>query len=315
MVTARRGDRRGSGICPRRHRRRPGRGRHAPRAVGGAHHLPGGGTRACSSRWTVRTIWLPCTPRWSAPRPTCRCWCWEKARTCSWPTPASPVSWCASGRVSTGSRSAAPRCGPEGAPSFPVVARQSGGGRTARPRVGGGRAGIGGRRAGMNAGGHGSDTAAVLGAMSRLRPAHRQGPRGGPRAASALGYRTSSLGAGEVVVWAEFVLPAGERDQAEETVAEVVRWRRANQPGGSNAGSVFTNPAGDSAGRLVESAGLKGLRSGHGPGVGQARQLHPGRRGGPADDVLPAHRAGADRGPGPDRRPSGPRGPHGRLRR
>ena len=39
-------------------------------------------------------------------------------------------------------------------------------------------------------------------------------------------------------------------------------WRRANQPGGQNAGSVFTNPPGDSAGRLIDAAGLKGLRIG-----------------------------------------------------
>ena len=42
----------------------------------------------------------------------------------------------------------------------------------------------------------------------------------------------------------------------------IVRWRRQHQPGGSNAGSVFTNPEGDSAGRLIEAAGLKGFRMG-----------------------------------------------------
>ena len=34
------------------------------------------------------------------------------------------------------------------------------------------------------------------------------------------------------------------------SIAEIVRWRREHQPGGANAGSVFTNPPGDSAGRL-----------------------------------------------------------------
>ncbi|MET0160193.1 MAG: UDP-N-acetylenolpyruvoylglucosamine reductase, partial [Acidimicrobiales bacterium] len=43
---------------------------------------------------------------------------------------------------------------------------------------------------------------------------------------------------------------------------EIVRWRRENQPGGPNAGSVFTNPDGDSAGRLIEASGAKGLRRG-----------------------------------------------------
>ena len=45
-------------------------------------------------------------------------------------------------------------------------------------------------------------------------------------------------------------------------MADIVRWRRENQPGGQNAGSVFSNPPGDSAGRLIETAGAKGLRFG-----------------------------------------------------
>ena len=45
-------------------------------------------------------------------------------------------------------------------------------------------------------------------------------------------------------------------------LAEIVRWRRENQPGGQNAGSVFTNPDGDSAGRLVDAVGAKGRRVG-----------------------------------------------------
>ncbi|HYN70427.1 MAG TPA: hypothetical protein VEX41_09475, partial [Candidatus Eisenbacteria bacterium] len=42
----------------------------------------------------------------------------------------------------------------------------------------------------------------------------------------------------------------------------IVRWRRQHQPGGANAGSIFQNPPGDSAGRLIDSVGLKGLRVG-----------------------------------------------------
>jgi UDP-N-acetylmuramate dehydrogenase len=47
--------------------------------------------------------------------------------------------------------------------------------------------------------------------------------------------------------------------------------------GGSNAGSVFTNPPGDSAGRLIDELRTEGFADRHRPGVAQARQLHPGR--------------------------------------
>ena len=75
--------------------------------------------------------------------------------------------------------------------------------------------------------------------------------------------------------------PRRPRPRPRPTIAEIVRWRRENQPGGPNAGSVFTNPPGDSAGRLIEASRAKGLRVGHRRGVDQARQLHPGRRGRP----------------------------------
>lgn len=167
---------------------------------------------------------------------------------------------------------------------LPVVAR-----RTAAAGLHGLEWGVGvpgsvGGALRMNAGGHGSDVAAVL---SRYRcfdlltgAAGESGP-----SSLALGYRTSSLGAGDVVVWAEFSLEPGERARAEATVAEVVRWRRENQPGGSNAGSVFVNPVGDSAGRLVESAGLKGVRMGTAQVSAKHANFIQADAGGSADDV------------------------------
>jgi UDP-N-acetylmuramate dehydrogenase len=115
----------------------------------------------------------------------------------------------------------------------------------------------------MNAGGHGRETKDVLDTAWSM---DLRGGAGGavPRAAARLdfGYRMSALGASDVVTAAEFVVTSDDPGACEERVAEIVRWRRANQPGGANAGSVFRNPPGDSAGRLIDAAGLKGLRVG-----------------------------------------------------
>jgi UDP-N-acetylmuramate dehydrogenase len=113
----------------------------------------------------------------------------------------------------------------------------------------------------MNAGGHGSDTAAVLVRQRVVDLASGIAVDDGPQRLD-LSYRHSSLRPGEMVLWAEFALAPGSRQEAEAALSEIVRWRRAHQPGGSNAGSVFTNPPGDAAGRVVEAAGLKGFRLG-----------------------------------------------------
>lgn len=113
----------------------------------------------------------------------------------------------------------------------------------------------------MNAGGHGSDVAASL---CRYRWLEVTGEGGGEEDAARLqlGYRTSSLRSQDMVLWGEFELRRGETSAGRATISEIVRWRREHQPGGSNAGSVFVNPPDDSAGRLVEAAGLKGFRLG-----------------------------------------------------
>ena len=115
----------------------------------------------------------------------------------------------------------------------------------------------------MNAGGHGSDVAATLSsvevlAVDRIPAEVRE------MAASelALAYRASALGPAEVVIGASFVLGPGDRVTGEAELADIVRWRREHQPGGANCGSVFTNPPGDSAGRLIDRCGLKGHRIG-----------------------------------------------------
>jgi UDP-N-acetylmuramate dehydrogenase len=137
----------------------------------------------------------------------------------------------------------------------------------------------------MNAGGHGSDMAAVL---RRIRVVDLGSGKDVvvPAADLDLGYRHSALTAADLVVWAEVELRKGDAAAAEEEIASIVRWRRANQPGGQNAGSVFTNPEGDSAGRLIDAAGLKGFRVGTAHVSEKHANFIQADDGGSADDVL-----------------------------
>jgi UDP-N-acetylmuramate dehydrogenase len=111
----------------------------------------------------------------------------------------------------------------------------------------------------MNAGGHGSDMAASLSEAIIYADASS---RTWSLADLAFGYRVSALKAGDLVTGVTLRLARGDRDAAKAQISEIVRWRREHQPGGANAGSVFQNPPGDSAGRLIEAAHCKGLRVG-----------------------------------------------------
>jgi UDP-N-acetylmuramate dehydrogenase len=113
----------------------------------------------------------------------------------------------------------------------------------------------------MNAGGHGSDMAQSL-VSARVVDLATGDQRQLSLADLGLGFRSSVLGRSLVVTEAELALAVGDRSVAEAEISDIVRWRRENQPGGSNAGSVFVNPRPDSAGRLVDEAGAKGLRVG-----------------------------------------------------
>lgn len=78
------------------------------------------------------------------------------------------------------------------------------------------------------------------------------------------GYRTTNLqGGDEIVTSAIFQLRAGDPERVMATIGELAARRRRSLPGGyGSAGSVFRNPPGDHAGRLIEDSGLKGLRHG-----------------------------------------------------
>jgi UDP-N-acetylmuramate dehydrogenase len=172
-----------------------------------------------------------------------------------------------------------------GAAALPVVAR-----RTAALGLAGfewavGVPGTMGGAVRMNAGGHGSDMAAVL---TGVRVVDLATGENGAMAVSQLrlGYRHSSIRPTQVVTEAQLRLTPGDRSVAEAEVAEVVRWRREHQPGGPNAGSVFTNPSGDSAGRLIDEAGCKGLRVGSAEVSTKHANFIQADPGGSADDIV-----------------------------
>ena len=114
-----------------------------------------------------------------------------------------------------------------------------------------------------NAGAHGAETAAILesatilladGAETVIAPSEL-----------GFGYRHSRLkdNPAEVVLGAAFRLQPADTATIAARLDDIRRWRREHQPLGlPSAGSVFRNPSGDSAGRLIDSLGLKGRRIG-----------------------------------------------------
>ena len=80
------------------------------------------------------------------------------------------------------------------------------------------------------------------------------------------GYRTSVLkGNAEkaIVLSAELVLKNATKDSVSVKIEQFSERRKATQPPGASMGSMFKNPDGDHAGRLIEAAGLKGTRIGN----------------------------------------------------
>jgi UDP-N-acetylmuramate dehydrogenase len=112
-----------------------------------------------------------------------------------------------------------------------------------------------------NAGAFGATISDHLAAVRLLEVAGEE--RVLSREALHFAYRQSSLTEGEVVLSATFGLLRADPTALQEKVARILEERKAKQPvEWRSAGSVFKNPPGDFAGRLVEQAGLKGTRLG-----------------------------------------------------
>jgi UDP-N-acetylmuramate dehydrogenase len=76
-------------------------------------------------------------------------------------------------------------------------------------------------------------------------------------------YRSASIPEGSVIHWIKFNLSRDNRDKVSGRIGEYLKERGQRQPlDMPSAGSVFRNPPGDYAGRLIEKAGLKGKRIG-----------------------------------------------------
>jgi UDP-N-acetylmuramate dehydrogenase len=118
---------------------------------------------------------------------------------------------------------------------------------------------IGGAVAG-NAGAYGGEIARVLEEAEVLVGASRR--EVWPAEAFRFGYRTSrirELPSGQAVILsATFRLHREDPTGLRERMERFARRRRATTPTGQTCGSVFRNPPGDAAGRLIEAAGLKG---------------------------------------------------------
>jgi UDP-N-acetylmuramate dehydrogenase len=121
-----------------------------------------------------------------------------------------------------------------------------------------------------NAGAFGGDVAHSLMAAELLLPSLAETPVQWRRERWSVdkfeyGYRTSNLkrqGEGIVVLAAEFRLNHSTTEEVRVTIDRFTAQRKSTQPPGASMGSMFKNPPGDFAGRLIEAAGLKGTRVG-----------------------------------------------------
>lgn len=114
-----------------------------------------------------------------------------------------------------------------------------------------------------NAGAHGADTSASVVEVIVLE---QSGIKHYNHAEMHYGYRESMLKTREdrhfVVLQAHFNLPYDDPVSIKSRMDEFNTYRKRTQPSGATLGSIFKNPIGDYAGRLIQESGLKGYRVG-----------------------------------------------------
>jgi len=140
----------------------------------------------------------------------------------------------------------------------------------------------------MNAGGHGSDMASSL-VSARIFHLLRGVEAHVDAVDLGLRFRGSAIADHHVVLSATLNLGWATDTQATENqLSEIVKWRRENQPGGQNAGSVFVNPVPGqvSAGALIDQIGMRGFRIGTAHVSDKHANFIQSEEGGLASDVV-----------------------------
>jgi UDP-N-acetylmuramate dehydrogenase len=140
--------------------------------------------------------------------------------------------------------------------------------------------------------GYGYRTSALKNAEGTTLNAEQAASELSPHSSNTTGTRAptfslqSSAFSLPIVLAAEFrLLPADPRELAER-MERTAATRKSKTPWGSSCGSVFKNPPGDSAGRLIEAAGLKGARIGQAQIAEKHANYIVNLGGASSDDVL-----------------------------
>ncbi|MCK4739175.1 MAG: UDP-N-acetylmuramate dehydrogenase [Deltaproteobacteria bacterium] len=118
-----------------------------------------------------------------------------------------------------------------------------------------------GGAAAMNAGAYGSEMSSVVEALEVISPGGRKGAKKRliPKADIGYAYRGSNLPKGSVIVRVHMKFTKSTTEDIEEKIKTYREKRRGTAPlGVHTAGSIFKNPEGESAGKLIDEAGLKG---------------------------------------------------------